>query len=249
MDEQAGFLVDAFAIGIAAGANRIEVYRMFDGAETAHGLAAMGLVSNRIDPRTGQHWLRPVAYTFRFLVYLLKGATGGTYTTGELYPDPLIGGKAGVYKVVINKPGAKITVLWNQLGAHPTYATPFGRAAGVTYDAHDLIVLPLRDPEGVSYDRFATATYRLPAHATSATIYDKFGNAVTLQEGQTIVINNRDETGAEKPETHPTTISLSHGVYTVQLRGGITYSNRFDPRIPTVGGDPVIIVEPTSAAL
>jgi hypothetical protein len=249
MDEQAGFLVDAFAIDIAAGVNRIEVYRMFDGAETAHGLPAMGMVSNRIDPTTGQHWVRPVGYTFRFLLQLFQGATGGSYTKGELYPDPLIGGKAGVYTVVISKPGARITVLWNQLGAHPTYTQPFGRTDGVIYDAHDLIVLPLRDPQGVSYDRYATATYHLPAHATTATIYDKFGNALTLHAGQTLTINNRDEHGAMVAETHPTTISLSHGVYTVQLRGGITYSNPSDPRIPTVGGDPVIIVESTGAAL
>jgi hypothetical protein len=248
-DEQAGFLVDAFAVGIAAGVSRIEVYRMFDGTETAHGLPAMGMVSNRIDPQTRQHWLRPVGYTFRFLAQLFKGATGGTYAKGELYPDPIIGGKAGVYTVVINKPDARITVLWNQLGAHPTYTIPFGRANGVTYDARDFIVLPLRDPQGISYDRFATATYHLPAHATMATIYDKFGNSATLHEGQTITINNRDENGAVKPETHPTTISLSHGVYTVQLRGGITYSNAADPRIPTVGGDPVIVVESTGPAL
>ena len=82
MDEQAGFLVDAFAVSIAAGASRIEVYRMFDGAETAHGLPPMGIVSNRIDPQTGQHWLRPIAYTFRFLGHLFKGATGGSYTQG-----------------------------------------------------------------------------------------------------------------------------------------------------------------------
>jgi hypothetical protein len=247
MDEQAGFLVDGFAVAIAAGASRIEVYRMFDGAETAHGLPPMGLVSNRIDSQTGQHWLRPVACTFRFLVSLFKGATSGSYNKGELYPDPVIGGKAGVYKVVVNKPGARITVLWNQLGDHPGYTTPFGRVDGVTYDAHDLIVLPLRDPQGVSNDRFATATYHLPAHATRATIYDKFGHAVTLHAGQTITINNRDEHDAVKPEAHPTTISLRHGVYTVQLRGGITYSNPSGPRIPTVGGDPVIIVESTAS--
>ena len=69
-------------------------------------------------------------------------------------------------------------------------------------------MLPLHDPQGVSYDRFATATYPLQAHATTATIYDKFGNAATLHEGQTITINNRDENGAVKAEAHPTTISL-----------------------------------------
>jgi hypothetical protein len=248
MDEQAGFLVDAFAVSIAAGASRIEVYRMLDGPETAHGLPPMGIVSNGLDPKTGQHLVRPIGATFAFLVKLFKDATGGSYSAGELYPTPLIGGKAGVFQVVINKPGARITVLWNQLGAHPTYTPPYNRVDGVTYDAHDLIVLPLRDPEGVSYDGAATATYNLPAHATTATIYDKFGNAATLHDGQTITINNHDENGAVLPEAHQTTISLSHGIYTVQLQGGVTYSNPSDPRLPTVGGDPVIIDEATGSA-
>ncbi len=248
MDEQASFLVDAFATDIAAKVDRIEVYRMFDGKETTDGLAALGLVSNRVVD--GQHVLRPVGRTFTFLVGLLKGAEGGTYTKGELYPDPYIGGKAGVFKVVTDKPGARITVLYNQLGAHPTYTAPYHTdpaTPGVQYDAKDFIVLPLRDAQGVRYDRAATATYTLAAHATQATVYDKYGNAVTLTEGETKAINTHDvdPSGRPVPGLAPTTISLRHGVYTVQLRGGRTYSNPADPRIPTVGGDPVIIVEKT----
>jgi len=248
MDEQAGFLVDAFATDIAAKVDRIEVYRMFDGTETTDGLAALGLVSNRMVD--GQHVLRPVGRTFKFLVSLLKGAEGGTYTKGELYPDPYIGGKAGVFKVVTTKPGARITVLYNQLGAHPTYTAPYHTdpaTPGVQYDAQDFIVLPLRDAQGVRYDRAATATYTLAAHATQATVYDKYGNAVTLTEGETKAINTHDvdPSGHPVPGLAPTTISFKNGAYTVQLRGGRTYSNPADPRIPTVGGDPVIIIEST----
>jgi len=248
MDEQAGFLVDAFATDIAARVNRIEVYRMFDGKETADGLAALGLVSNRVV--AGQHVVRPVGRAFTFLVNLLKDARPGTYTAGELYPDPLLGGKAGVFKVVDTTPRARITVLYNQLGAHPTYPRPFHTdptTPGVTYDATDNIVLPLTDAQGVHYDRAATATYTVAAQARAATVYDKYGNAVTLKDGETIAINTHDTTPAGTPVDGlaPTTISLTHGVYTVQLRGGRTYSNPADPRIPTVGGDPVIIVEKT----
>ncbi len=248
MDEQAGFLVDAFATDIAARADRIEVYRMFDGKETTDGLAALGLVSNRVVK--GQHVLRPAGRTFKFLVSLLKGAAGGTYTKGELYPDPYSGGKAGVFKVVTTTPGARITVFYNQLGAHPSYTAPYHTdpaTPGVRYDAKDFVVLPLRDAQGVRYDRNATATYTLAARATQATIYDKYGNALTLKEGQTKAINTHDTTpnGTPVAGLARTTISLRHGVYTVQLRGGRTYSNPADPRIPTVGGDPVIIVEPT----
>ncbi|HKO23999.1 MAG TPA: hypothetical protein VJY65_04585 [Chloroflexota bacterium] len=167
MQAQAAFLVDAFASDLAAGVDRIEIYRMFDGVETAHGLPAWGLVNN-----AGQE--RPVARTFHFLVRLFKDAHGGSYTPGKLY-----GGKAGIFKVVVHKPGARITVLWNQDGAR--------------------------------------ARYKLPAHATRATLYDKFGNARR--------------------------ITRRSGVYVLSLPGGHDFTNPFDPRIPTVGGDPAIVVE------
>jgi hypothetical protein len=167
LQEQAAFLVDAFASDVAAGVDRIEVYRMFDGVETAHGLPAWGLVNN-----AGQE--RPVARTFHFLVQLFKDATGGSYTPGNKLDH-----KAGVFKVVIDKPGARITVLWNQDGAGTGYT--------------------------------------LPAQATQATLYDKFGNA--------------------------STITPRNGAYVLSLPGGHDFTNPFDPRLPTVGGDPAIVVE------
>jgi hypothetical protein len=171
MQAQAAFLVHAFASDLAAGVDRIEIYRMFDGPETAHGLPAWGLVNN-----AGQE--RPVARTFHFLVRLFKDAHGGSYTPGKLY-----GGKAGIFKVVVYKPGARITVLWNQTG------------------------------------RLHTA--RLPAHAAQATLYDKFGNARTIMP--------------------------RGGAYVLPLPGGHDFTNPYDQRMPTVGGDPAIVVETTSA--
>ncbi len=168
---QASFLVDAFASYIAAGVDRIEIYRMYDGAETAHGLPAWGLVSNN-------GTLKPVARTFHFLIDLFRGATGGSYTPGDKLDH-----KAGVFKVVVDKPGERITVLWNQDGS--------------------------------------SATYKLPAHATSATLYDKYGNARTI-----------------KP---------SSGAYMFDLPGGHDFTNPYDHRIPTVGGDPAIVVESTAS--
>ncbi len=64
------------------------------------------------------------------------------------------------------------------------------------------------------------ATYTLPAHAAGATRYDKFGAA--------------------------TPVTPQGGVYRFDLPGGRDYTNPYDPRIPTGGGDPVILVEPTS---
>lgn len=167
MQAQAAFLVDAFASYIAAGADRVAVYRMADGNEPA----PLGMVN-------GAGQLRPVAHTFRFLVNLLKGATGGP---GSYTPGDKLDGKSGVFKIVLSEPGKRITVLWNQ--------------------------------DGVD------ATYTLPARAAQATRYDKFG--------------------------HATTVMPSGGAYRFDLPGGHDYTNPYDQRIPTVGGDPVILVERT----
>jgi hypothetical protein len=83
--------------------------------------------------------------------------------------------------VVLRKPGATITVLWNQ-----------------------------------ARDR---ATYSLAAHTATATLYDKFGT--------------------------PHTLTAHNGGYQLALAGGTDFTNPFDPRIPTVGGDPAIVVEAT----
>ncbi len=268
MDEQAGFLVDAFATYIAARTDRIEVYRMYDGKETADGLAALGLVSNRMV--NGQHWVRPYGQTYTFLTTLLNGFQGGSYTKGELYPDPYIGGKAGVFKVVCTKPGARITVLYNVLGAHDTY-TPITASNGKTffrtddhlpsvrYDAKDFVVLPFKEDHSIraydtdgqvlGYDRAATATYKQKAYTTGAvTVFDKFGHKTTLIPGQTATINTHDmdPNGTHVAGLATTTITFgTDGYYYVQLRGGRTYTNPDDPRIPTVGGDPVIVEEQT----
>ena len=79
----------------------------------------------------------------------------------------------------MNKPGARITVLWNQDGA--------------------------------------AASYKLPAHANDATVYDKYGAAHT--------------------------ITATGGAYDFTLPGGHDFTNPYDNRMPTVGGDPAIVVE------
>ncbi len=173
MQGQASFMVDAFASYLAAGVTRLEVYRMID-RPSDHD--TWGLVN-----KDGQQ--RPVTTTYRFLVGLFKGVTGGQYT-----PGTLLGGKSGVIKVVLYKPARRITVLWNQDG-HP--------------DGSD-----------------ATVRYKLQAHASQATLFDKYG--------------------------HSTTLTPSNGAYTLTLPGGTDFTNPYDPRIPTVGGDPAIVVETVS---
>ena len=211
MQGPSGFLVDAFASYIAAGANRIELYRMFDGAETAAGLPAWGLVNN-------QNQLRPVAHTFRFLIDLFKDPTivnpdtdkgeyTGSYTAGDLVPDATDGlNKAGVFKVALTrKDGGHITVLWNQTGQ---VTDPI---------AKKLLTLPVTTPGGTHYAADGTATYHLKAHRDSAIVYDKCGAAKT--------------------------IAAKGGYYTFTLQPGVDFTNQFDRRVPTVGGDPVIVTE------
>jgi len=242
LEDQSTFLADAVAVYVAAKANRIEIYRMYDGPETAAGGAPMGLVGNN-----GK--LRPIGRTFKFLRALYSGATDGAYTKGELYPDALIGGKAGVFKVVATKPGYHITTVWNQAGAHATYPKPWwtNPKTGVTFDATSDIVFPLHATGSpTTYDSSGTATYHFKATGTNPVVYDKFGHATTITGSAPVEINNRDENGNVRAVAGHTFISLSGGVYTVQLRGGTTYTNPDDPRIPIESGDPVIVLEQTN---
>ena len=272
MQQQAGFLVDALATYIAARVDRFAVYRMVDGPDTAHGLAPLGIVNN-----AGQE--RPYGHTFQFLVKLFRGATAHVDTTpdrsdpayhpGELYADQIVKSqpavlyKAGVFKVVCDKPGQRVTVLWNQFGplnkaAEPAYtrgayadgSRHYNLAGGVYHDAKDMIVLPTTDAAGVHYDVDGGARYQFKAHAQEADVYDKYGHMVTLRAGETKVVGSLNWDGTALPYVTAATttrVTLANGYYTVQLRGGATYSNPDDPRIPTSGGDPVIIVEPAGA--
>jgi len=279
--EQAGFLVDAFATYIAAKADRFAIFRMFDGSGmTSPNAAPLGVVNDaRVE--------RPFGYSFSFLAKVFKNAQPAVdtvaYHAGEFYPDRTLDGqpvyKAGVFKVVSEKldnnkrPTERITTVWNQFGAlnpavekHYTKVTyawdhslhyNYNKTDHLYHDAKDMIVLPTTDARGrraadwagVSYDAYGSATYTFKAAAgvTTATVYDKYGHATRIHDGdKPVEIDNLNWNG--QPLSYVTkatemTIQLSHGAYTVTLRGGTTYSNPADPRIPTVGGDPVVVVE------
>ncbi len=278
--EQAGFLVDAFATYIAAKAARFAIYRMLDGAGMTAGQAPLGVVDN-------SGWERPYGHSFQALVSLFQHAQPAVdtapYHAGEFYPDRTVDGrpvyKAGVFKVVdetldgAGRPARRLTTVWNQFGPlNPAVEKSYTKATyrwdhtqhynyntadHTMHDAKDMIVLPTTNAQGhpapdwagVSYDRHATATYHFTAApgVRAATVYDKYGHATTVRAGDAPVeIDRLDYDG--KPLSYVTpatrmTIQLVNGTYTVTLRGGTTYSNPADPRIPTVGGDPVIVVE------
>jgi len=282
--EQAGFLVDAFATYIAARADRFAIYRMLDGAGMTSGVAPLGVMDN-----TG--WERPYGHSFQALVALFQGAQPAVdtaaYHAGEFYPDRTVDGrpvyKAGVFKVVAEKldtagrPAQRLTTVWNQFGPlnpaiEKTYSKVqyswdhswhfnYNTADHLYHDAKDMIVLPTVDKDGkpatdwagVSYDVHATATYTFKAApgVGTATVYDKYGHATTIRAGdKPVEVDRLDYDGRPLPHVTPATrmtIQLRGGRYTVRLRGGTTYSNPADPRIPTVGGDPVVVVEQMGA--
>ena len=282
--EQAGFLVDAFATYIAAKADRFAIYRMFDGAGmTTPNVAPLGVVNNaKVE--------RPFGYSFQFLAKVFKNAQPAVdtapYHAGEFYPDRTLDGqpvyKAGVYKIVCEKldsnkrPTERITTVWNQFGPlNPAVEKRYTKATyswdhskhynynpsdHLYHDAKDMIVLPTTDAKGrraadwagVSYDVYGSATYTFRAASSSiktATVYDKYGHATVIHAGdKPVEVDKLNWDGTPLSyvtKATRTTIQLSNGVYTVTLRGGTTYSNPADPRIPTVGGDPVVVVEQT----
>ncbi|HWE60849.1 MAG TPA: hypothetical protein VHB98_03985, partial [Chloroflexota bacterium] len=125
-DDQASFIVQAFAIDLAMGVQRIEVNRMVDGADFATGGEPLGLLRNDGTPR-------PALFAYRAAASLFAGVTGGTVQLGS---------SGGIASVVLQRPGERITVLWDQrpaatvarLQAHAPRAMvydKFGQAKGI----------------------------------------------------------------------------------------------------------------------
>jgi len=80
------------------GVQRIEVNRMIDGTDFTAGGEPFGLVRN-------DGSVRPAYYAFKTVSTYFSHATDGTLSV-----DP----PTGVYEVVLHRPGATITVLWDQ---------------------------------------------------------------------------------------------------------------------------------------
>ncbi|HVC82608.1 MAG TPA: hypothetical protein VNL35_19140 [Chloroflexota bacterium] len=118
LDDQASFIVQAFAIDLAMGVQRIEVNRMVDGSDFTAGGEPFGLVRN-------DGSVRPAFFAYRTVVDLFSGVTGGTEHLDTT---------TGIYTVVLHKPGATLTVVWNQ---RPTAATARIAALGPTATVYD----------------------------------------------------------------------------------------------------------------
>ena len=118
--DQASYIVQAFAIDLAMGADRIEVNRMIDGTDFKAGGEPFGLIRN-------DRSQRPAYAAYRTAATLYAGVT-----SGSLRIDPA----SGVYTVTLRKPGATISVVWDQ---SPTAASVQIPALGGTATAYDAL--------------------------------------------------------------------------------------------------------------
>jgi hypothetical protein len=111
-DQQASFIMQELALSLAVGVQRVEINRMIDGTDFQAGGEPFGLVRNDFT-------VRPAFLAYRTAATLFSGVTGGTITENTA---------TGVYRVLLRRPGAILTVLWDQ---HPqpaavTIAVPRG---------------------------------------------------------------------------------------------------------------------------
>ncbi len=117
LDDQASFVVQALALDIAEGVQRVEINRMIDGADFAAGGEPFGLVRN-------DGSARPEFYAYRTVATLFAGATGGTVSFSPL---------DGVYIVTLRRPGATVQILWDQR-PRPAVATVPVSTTSMAYD-------------------------------------------------------------------------------------------------------------------
>jgi hypothetical protein len=115
LDEQASYVIQAFAYGLAAGAERISVYPMYDG-DAPPGTELMGLV--RQDGST-----RPAYQAFKTVTHYFSGVRSGTV---ERVGDAV--------QVTLQKDGGTLTVVWSQAPRSTALAIPAGKTSARLVD-------------------------------------------------------------------------------------------------------------------
>jgi hypothetical protein len=96
LDEQASYLVEAFATFLALGVDRIGVNRLIDGSDFAAGGEPFGLLRN-------DRSARPAFGAFQVVSRYFAGARTATYLPTDA---------SGLTGVVLEKDGERVTVLW-----------------------------------------------------------------------------------------------------------------------------------------
>lgn len=127
LDDQASYIVDVFALGLALNLQRMEVNRMIDGDDFVQGGEPFGLVRNDMSKR-------PEYSAYKLVTSLFNGVTGGTIRSNA---------QSGVYEVDLQKPGATIAVVWNQKPQAITISMPALSSQATVYgtsgDAHAVV--------------------------------------------------------------------------------------------------------------
>jgi len=106
LDEQASYLVEAFATYLALGVERIGVNRALDGADFRAGGEPFGLIRN---DRT----VRPAYSAFQVISRYFAGAQSARYFPKE---------QSGLTRVVLERDGERVSVLWT-MRPEPLVAT------------------------------------------------------------------------------------------------------------------------------
>jgi hypothetical protein len=120
LGDQASFMSEAFSLALALGVQRIEVNRLVDGRDFTAGGEPLGLMRN-------DHSLRPAFWAYQTVTRLFDGVTGGTIA---------INAKTRVYTVTLHKPGANITVAWDQSPRPGSVRIPALDSSATVYDKY-----------------------------------------------------------------------------------------------------------------
>ena len=160
LDDQASYIVQAFALALAEGVQRIEVNRLVDGSDFTSGGEPFGLVRN-------DGSARPAFYAYRTAAMLFAGTTSGAVSFGTA---------DGVCTVLLRRPGVQVRVLWNQRPAAITIKLPVSRGT----EAYDKFGerAPLRTGGGIATLRLAGASGN--TDSANAKDYVIGGNPVIL---------------------------------------------------------------------
>jgi hypothetical protein len=115
LDEQASYIVQAFAYGLAAGAERISVYPMYDG-DAPPGNELMGMV--RQDGST-----RPAYQALKTVTRYLNGVRSGTVER-----------EGDAVKITLQQDSATVVVAWSQAPRSAELAIPARKASARLVD-------------------------------------------------------------------------------------------------------------------
>ncbi|MFH1486045.1 MAG: hypothetical protein ABIH46_08245 [Chloroflexota bacterium] len=158
MEEQAAFIIQAYALGAAAGVERIFVFQLYDDAVGEHEW--YGLIRNNGSPR-------PSYQAYKTASRYLSNVSSATLNS-----------KGKVEKVTLYKaPDTKVTVIWNN--------SPSAISASVVLTGHSCIVMdkfgvqrPVSPQKGILSVALPGATYKDPISG----YYDLGGDPYILVE-------------------------------------------------------------------